>query len=60
MQVVVQELFRQQVVQMVICPRGPITVLVTQLAYTAVVVRAKIVAMMYFLIDKVMVFLRYG
>jgi hypothetical protein len=32
MQVVVQELFRQQVVQMVICPRGPITVLVTHAA----------------------------
>jgi TRAP-type uncharacterized transport system fused permease subunit len=48
MQVVVHDPFRQQVVHMVICPRGPMIVLVTQLAYTAVVVRASIAARIYF------------
>ena len=60
MQVVVHDPFRQQVVHMTICPRGPTTVLVTQLAYAAVVVRAKIAAITYFLRDKVMVILRFG
>jgi hypothetical protein len=61
MQVVVQPFpARQQVVQMVKRPPVLTTVVVTQLAYAAVAVRAKTAAITYFLRDKVMVILRFG